>query len=457
MTADNQTNKLGQQSIGKLLLTMSFPGILGNMSNILYNVVDRIFVGNYQGRNALGAIAAITPLTNIVTAVSLFLTVGGASYLAITLGKNDAEHADKIFTNIAIQALVSSFMVSAVYFLFAPFLVVLCGAKTDTALYELALPYLRIICIGQIFQVMQLALASAIRAEGHIKYSMTVSLIGSITNVILDAVFVAGLSMGIKGAAAATVISQLTALCMACRYYLLKKGRVRFRGLSCASIKENIIIIKLGMAPAIYQGLMFVSNILLNKSLRKYGDRYLEAGGDVAISAMGVITTIDMIIILIVMGINQAVSPIISYNYGAGNYGRVKKASLYSQLMALLIGLLVWAVMMGYPEVLFALFSGGDKELMEYGSRVIRTMKMFSFFMGVQTLSSMFYSAIGKPKIATAMSFARQLAFFVPLLLILPHFWGLEGIFYAQAVSDLCVTIVVLAIYARYLKRIDRI
>lgn len=453
MSRIKDVKRLEQENVYHLLLTMSVPAILGNLSNIIYYLVDRLFVGNYQGRDALGAIAAITPLNNIMTALSLFLTVGGASYLSICLGRKEEQHANQIFTNICIQAVLSSTLLSLIYFVFAEVLVTMCGAKEGTQLYELAVQFLRIICIGQIFQVVQQALAAQIRAEGAVSYSMKVFLTGGIFNILLDVVLVAGCNLGIKGAAVATVISQFTSMIVAIAYYKGKAHTITYTGLKQASVKEMATITKMGMAPALYQGLTFVTNILLNQLLRHYGDIELAAGGDIAISAMSVIATVDMITILIVMGINQAVSPIVSYNYGAGNYERVEKASKASLVLGFLIGTLTWGLMIGKPEFIFSLFSRNDTELIAYGAQAMKTMKLFACFMGVQTLASMFFSAIGKPKTAVLISLVRQLGTLVPALFILPKLYGLKGVFYAQASSDFVATVLVMAIYFYGIKK----
>lgn len=461
MSRIKDVKRLEQENVYYLLLTMSLPAVLGNLSNIIYYLVDRLFVGNYQGRDALGAIAAITPLNNIMTALSLFLTVGGASYLSICLGKKEEEHANQIFTNICIQAVLSSALLSIIYFVFAEPLITLCGGKEGTQLYVLAVQFLRIICIGQIFQVVQQALAAQIRAEGAVSYSMKVFLTGGILNILLDVVLVAYCNMGIKGAAIATVISQFTSMLVAISFYKGKKHTVTYTGIRQASLHEMITITKMGMAPALYQGLTFVTNILLNRLLRHYGDLELASGGDIAISAMSVIATIDMITILIVMGVNQAVSPIVSYNYGAGNYERVKKASRASLVLGFLIGVLTWSVMIGKPEFLFSLFSRNDAELITYGSEAMKTMKLFACFIGVQTLASMFFSAIGKPKTAVIISLVRQIGTLVPALLILPRLFGLKGVFYAQAAADFAATILVMAIYfygvRKYVNRVKQV
>lgn len=456
MNREKKVDRLGQSNVYYLLLTMSVPAVFGNLSNIIYYLADRLIVGNYQGRDALGAIAVITPLNNIMTALTLFLTVGGASYLSISLGKKEEIHADQIFSNICVQAVLTSSLLSFLYFVFAGPLVILCGAKEGTVLYELAVRYLRIICFGQVFQMVQQALAAQIRAEGSVSYSMKVFLTGGILNILLDVVLVAGCRKGIQGAAIATVISQFASMTAAIAYYMGKKHTVSFMGIKEVRLKEMVMITKLGAAPALYQGLAFLSNIVINRLLRYYGDAELAAGGDLAISAMSVIATMDMITILVIMGINQAVSPIVSYNYGAGNYERVEKASKASLLLGFLIGTLTWGLMMGKPEFVFSIFSRTDTELTGYGAQAMKTMKVFACFIGVQTLASMFFSAIGKPKIAVVLSLIRQIGTLIPALFLFTSIFGLKGVFYAQAASDLTAAFFVLMIYIHGIKKYVR-
>ena len=461
MAVNERTLKMGSAPIFPLLVSMAVPGLLGTLTTYLYRTVDQIFVGNFVGRTALGGISVLAPFNNVIIALSLFITVGGTSLLALTMGRRDYEEANKLFTNIIIQAIGMALIVSVLFFIFAEPFVGVCGAKKGTETFRYAVVYLKIVTCGQVFNMLNQGLAAIIRTEGAAKYSMFANIVGAFFNIVLDALLIIVFKMGVAGAAIATIVSQLMGAVFSAAFFLTGKSSLRWAGFGVVDIKQMVYIAKMGIAPSIFQMLSLFTNILLNKSLQYYGDLdpvySLIGGGELCISAVAIVNTVDNFIVSMTSGINQAVSPLISYNYGAKNYSRVKKASLCSQAMAGVFAIVIWSAMMLAPEFVCSLFGKGDEALISYGAMAMRACKMFALFGGFQMLVSMYFSSIGKPQVATFVSISRHGLFLIPAMLIMPQFMGLKGVLYANSVSDGCSLIVVSFMYLHEMRRLSRL
>ena len=461
MAVNERTLKMGSAPIFPLLVSMAVPGLLGTLTTYLYRTVDQIFVGNFVGRTALGGISVLAPFNNVIIALSLFITVGGTSLLALTMGRRDYEEANKLFTNIIIQAIGMALIVSVLFFIFAEPFVGVCGAKKGTETFRYAVIYLKIVTCGQVFNMLNQGLAAIIRTEGAAKYSMFANIVGAFFNIVLDALLIIVFKMGVAGAAIATIVSQLMGAAFSAAFFLTGKSSLRWAGFGVTDIKQMTYIAKMGIAPSIFQMLSLFTNILLNKSLQYYGDLdpvySLIGGGELCISAVAIVNTVDNFIVSMTSGINQAVSPLISYNYGAKNYSRVKKASLCSQAMAGVFAIVIWSAMMLAPEFVCSLFGKGDEALISYGAMAMRACKMFALFGGFQMLVSMYFSSIGKPQVATFVSISRHGLFLIPAMLIMPQFMGLKGVLYANSVSDGCSLIVVSFMYLHEMRRLSRL
>ena len=461
MAVNERTLKMGSAPIFPLLVSMAVPGLLGTLTTYLYRTVDQIFVGNFVGRTALGGISVLAPFNNVIIALSLFITVGGTSLLALTMGRRDYEEANKLFTNIIIQAIGMALIVSVLFFIFAEPFVGVCGARRGTETFRYAVIYLKLVTCGQVFNMLNQGLAAIIRTEGAAKYSMFANIVGAFFNIVLDALLIIVFKMGVAGAAIATIVSQLMGAAFSAAFFLTGKSSLRWAGFGVVDIKQMIYIAKMGIAPSIFQMLSLFTNILLNKSLQYYGDLdpvySLIGGGELCISAVAIVNTVDNFIVSMTSGINQAVSPLISYNYGAKNYSRVKKASLCSQAMAGVFAIVIWSAMMLAPEFVCCLFGKGDEALISYGAMAMRACKMFALFGGFQMLVSMYFSSIGKPQVATFVSVSRHGLFLIPAMLIMPQFMGLKGVLYANSVSDGCSLIVVSFMYLHEMRRLSRL
>lgn len=444
MNAEERVQNMGTAKLLPLILIMSVPAVCGNIVNALYNIVDRIFVGRVVGSTALGAVGVMFPLNNIIAAFTVLMSIGGGALVSLSLGRQETEKANKAFTNIILFALFVAVVISSAFFIFAEPLIRICGASENSELYQMAVKYLRITAVGQMFGIPNLAMAACIRAEGNTKYAMVVTMTGAVINVCMDAVFMMGFHWGVEGAAAATVISQIVSCGLSLQYHFFHKGVLRWQGFGAFDLKLTGKVISLGLAPAVFQGLSFCNNTLVNHSLMKYANMELgTGGGDMAISAVSVIHTVENFAAMFIMGMNSAISTIISYNYGQKQYGRAKEATLTGQAIATTISAILWMLMMTVPETLFQIFNTDASELITYGARAMRMGKLFIFGLGFQTLSSMYYSAIGKPKRAIFISISRNGLFLIPALLILPRIWGLDGVLVSTSVSDALSLIVV--------------
>ena len=454
MTTQQKTEMMGTEKVWKVFAIMAFPSIMSQLSHTFYNLVDRFFMGQYVGSTALGAISLTSPLINIMAGLSLLITIGGAALLSINLGKGKIKDAQVLFTNLIVQALVTSFVLALVYFIFAPQIITICGAGKTSSLYEGGVKYLRILSFGLMFQLLNAVQASIIRAEGNAGYSLVVSIIGGVVNIVFDAVLVIVFRMGVAGAAYATVASQFVSALVSTLYFFSGKSQMKWTGMGSLKLSINIDVIKTGMAPAILQLLSFITGLILNNQLRKYGDM-CSVTGDLAISAMSVVTTAESVFLGVVMGINQAVSPIVSYNYGAGKYKRVLQGTIIALITGTIFTTISWALMMFVPQYIFKIFSN-DVALISYGVHAIRLYRAFSMFMAVQTLCAMFFSSIGEPKTATVMSVLRQGVFLIPGYLILPVFYGLDGVLFSMSISDVLSTIIILVIYILGLRKLEK-
>lgn len=454
------TARMGTDSVWHLLITMGIPGILSTLTTYFYTMVDQIFVGNFVGRNALGSLSLITPFNNIVNALAMFATVGGPSLLAVYLGAGRKKEADRLFTNILVEIFVISLTVTVLFSIWTEGAIRLFGGKVGTEVYAYAVDYLRILVLGEIFNMATFGLSAIIRTEGHATYFMFSNLFGAVANLGFNTLFMVVLHLGIRGAALGTVASQVTGALIGAAFFLRGKSQLHWTGFSTLKITIMLHAMRTGIAPAVFQILSFFTTILTNISLQQYGDLDAElaavGGGQLAVSANGVVVLCESMIVSISLGINQAAAPLISYNYGAGKPDRVKKITLDAQLFAFAFAIPIWCVMMFAPHWLIALFGKEDAALIAFGSHAMRLSKAFAFLVGYQTLVSMFFSAITRPGLATLVSLFRHGIFLVPALLILPHFFGLDGVLLAGSVSDGCSVIVVSILYIVWLRRLGK-
>ncbi|MGL5677643.1 MAG: MATE family efflux transporter [Cellulosilyticaceae bacterium] len=430
MSTQQTPNELGTQSIMRLLIKFSIPAIIGMVVNMLYNVVDRMYIGNIPniGGLAITGVGIAMPVTQIITGFGMLIGIGTCASISISLGKGQKDEVRKFLGNGFTGIVTVSILIALLGNLFAEQILTLFGASENTLPY--ALDYMRPLFWGTICNLFTFALNNSIRSDGNPRISMYTMIIGATINIILDPIFIFGLGLGIKGAAYATVISQFIAGCWVLFYFTKsKKSNIK---LSRESIIPDMRIIKkiliVGMAPFFMQLASSVVAVLANKALMTHG-------GDLAIGGMAIISSISTIFVMPIFGINQGAQPIIGYNYGAKNFKRVKQTYMYSLIIATTLLAVSFIFIQTFPQMAVGMFNK-DPELTEI---TVSGMKLFLLSMpliGIQMTASNYYQSVGKAKKAMVISLSRQLIFLIPAFLILPNIFGLKGVWIAGPVAD---------------------
>ncbi len=428
--------RLGTENIGKLLMEFSFPAIIGMLINILYNIVDRIFIGKGVGAIAISAVGLTLPFATIIMAFGMLAGIGGAALISIRLGEGKHEDAENILANTFVLLSIISILVTIVGIGFLDPLLKVFGASDVTFGY--ARDYTIIILAGAIFNMVGFGLNASIRSDGSPKIAMMTSLIGAITNIILDYVFIMKMGMGIKGAAIATVIGQSFNTIWVLRYFMF--GNSSSMKLKVKNMKLNINIVKgifaIGMSPFAIQIAASVVNVLANNSLK-------ANGGDYAIGAMSILISITMIFLMPVFGITQGAQPILGYNYGAVKIDRVKKCLMLAISSASVLCIAGFIFVEFFPSFMISIFSD-DENILRIGTHGLQMFLCMIPVIGFQIVTSNFFQAIGKAKIAMLLSFSRQVLILIPMLIILPKLYGLKGVWIAYPISDFSSSLITL-------------
>ncbi|HZK84669.1 MAG TPA: MATE family efflux transporter [Desulfosporosinus sp.] len=424
----NRSQQLGEEKVGKLLLKFSIPAMIGMLVNGLYNIVDRIFVGRGVGSLALSGIAISFPITLAIMAFGMLIGLGATAVISIRLGQQRREEAERIVGNAFILLLGISLIITLLGYLFMDPLLVGLGASPEVLPY--AKQYISVLLGGAAFQSIGFGMNNFIRAEGNPRIAMYTMILGAVLNTILNPIFIFGMHLGVAGSALATVISQFVTAVWVMYYFLgnkaLLKLRVRNFKLEWMLVKDMLAI---GISPFSMQLVGSFVTVFLNKSLAIYG-------GDLSIAAIGIIISISMLIFMPVFGIGQGAQPILGYNYGAGNYDRVRqtlKLTVFAATGVMIFGFLSVEL---FPVAIMSLFSN-DPELIRVGANGMRLYLMMLPIIGFQVTVVGYFQATGKPRKSLFLSLSRQLLFLVPMIWILPKFMGLTGVWLAAPVSDL--------------------
>ncbi len=443
----NRSQHLGEEKVGKLLLKFSIPAIIGMLVNGLYNIVDRIFVGQGVGALALSGTAISFPFTLAIMAFGMLIGIGATAVISIRLGQQKKEEAEQIVGNAFVLLLVISLIITLLGYVFMDPLLLLFGASRDVLPY--AKEYLTVLLSGAVFQTLGFGMNNFIRAEGNPKIAMYTMILGAVLNTILNPIFIFVLHLGVAGSALATVISQFITAVWVLSYFLgqraLLKLHVRNLRLKWLLVKD---ILAIGVSPFSMQIVGSVVTVLLNKTLVNYG-------GDLSIAAMGVINSIAMLIFMPVFGIGQGAQPILGYNYGARRYDRVKQTLKLSIIGATGVMVFGFILIELFPVALMTLFSK-DTELIRLGANGLRIFLIMLPVIGFQVTAVNYFQATGKPRKSLFLSLSRQLIFLVPMLLILPKFWGLTGVWLAGPVADLASSGLTVLWLRKDLKQLDR-
>ena len=445
-------NPLGFQTVGRLLLSFSVPAIISCLVNSVYNIVDQIFIGQGVGYLGNAATTVAFPVMTIIVAFATLLGSGGSAYAAIKLGEQRKEEAQLTLNNLLTLSLAVGILVMLFGLIFLDPLLQLFGATPANIVY--ARDYTSIILMGVPFNIVSITLSNMARTDGNPRLSMYGILIGAILNTILDPIYIFIFEWGVKGAAIATITSQfISALLLA--HYFWKRGQMRFdkkqMRLQGALVKR---ILTLGISSGITQSVACIMQVIMNNTLVYYGN-LSPVTGDVALSAMGIVMKIVMILGSFCIGIGIGAQPILGYNFGAENYIRIKKTYRLSVISATIAISAGWLICQTLPQLILQLFGGGNQQFMDFGVKCMRIYLGGLFCAGFQIVSTSYFQATGQPLKASLLSMLRQLLLLIPLLLILPLFWGLEGILYAGPTADIGSAIIVLLFILPEMKKLN--
>lgn len=424
----DRSAQLGQAGIPRLLLRFSIPAIVGMMAQASYNLIDRVFVGHALGSEGIAGTTVAFPFMLVVLAFGMLIGFGGTALISIRLGEEKKAEAEHVLGNTAVLLLVASVLITVAGLLWLDDILVVFGAS-DTVL-PYARDYLRIIVLGTVFQMVAFGLNAPIRGEGNPRIAMLSMLISVLLNVILAPIFIFWFSWGMQGAALATVISQAVTAVWVVSYFLAGTSVLRFH-IETLRLNRDVCrqIIIFGSPPCAMQLTASVLQSILNHQLGAYG-------GDLAISVMGILYAMFMMVAMPIFGINQGAQPIIGYNYGAKQFNRVKKTLELAILGATGFTVVGFGVMMLFPTEVIRLFNRQDQSLLALGTHAIRISTIMLPLIGFQIVSASYFQAIGKPKTAMLLMLSRQLLLLIPAVLILPLFFGLNGVWAALPTSD---------------------
>ena len=423
---------LGSASIPKALLAMGIPTMIGMLVNAFYNLVDAYFVGGL-GESQMGAISVVYPLGQVVVGLGLLFGNGAASYISRLLGRGDKENADKV----ASTALYSSVSVGAVIIIISmvflhPILKLL-GA-TDSIL-PYAATYAGIYIVSCIFNVFNVTMNNIVTSEGAAKTTMCALLTGAVLNIALDPLFIYVFDLGVAGAAIATAISQVVSTCVYLTYIFRKKSVFRFRVKDCTYTKETMSeIFKIGIPTLVFQILTSVSISLINNAAGDYGDS--------AIAGMGVVTRLISMGSLSVFGFIKGFQPIAGYSYGAKKFDRLREAIKTSILWSTVFCVIFGVILALFPTAIVSQFTKGDAEMIRIGAASLRANGISIMLFGFYTVYSSLFLALGKGREGFILGACRQGICFIPVILLLPIVWGLNGIMYAQPIADVLSAVI---------------
>ena len=450
---NQETNILGSQPIGKLLLKYAVPSVVSMVVMALYNIVDQIFIAKGVGYIGNGATTAAFPLVTIALALALLIGNGSAAFISLELGRGHTDKAQRTLGNAVLLLGCSGILLMSVVLLFMEPILRLLGA-TD-AIMPHAVDYVTYITLGFPFVIVSTGIANIIRADGSPRYSMAVNLAGAVLNTILDPIFIFTFNMGVKGAAIATAISQVLSFSLGIFYILKRANYVQF---SLSNLRPDVSIIRqmlsLGSSSFITQVSITIVNVVLNNSLTYYGAQSTY-GAEIALSGIGIVMKVNSIFINVILGIAIGAQPILGYNYGAGNHQRVRSTYKTEVAATFLMSALANLLFVFRPEIPVSLFRDANPVFNEFAVMATRTFLCCVFSAGIQIPSANYFQAVGKPLTAMVLNMSRQLLILVPCILILPRFFGLKGILYAMPVTDILAMSLAIVFIVRELRRLD--
>lgn len=439
---------MGSGSIGKLLAQLAVPAVVAQVINLLYNIVDRIYIGHIPeiGASALTGVGLFMPILMLINAFAMLCGSGGAPRAAIAMGQKDNDTAEKIVGNCFSLLIMIAAVLTITFYIGAPELLRMFGASDVTLPY--AVSYARIYILGSVFVLIVMGMNPFITTQGFARISMLTTVIGAVINIVLDPIFIFGFGMGVRGAALATVLSQAVGAVWILRFLTGSRTILRLKRCNL-KLKPGVIgpCLALGVSTFVMLSTESILSVSFTSSLSRYG-------GDLAVGAMTIINSVSQLVTMPVQGICQGGQPIISYNYGAGNTGRVKKAFFLQFRVCVAFTVIFWAALMLVPQFFASIFTG-NSALVEYATWSMRIYMAGIFSLGFQLCCQQSFMALGQAKISLLLACLRKLILLIPLIFILPVFFSdkVFAVFLAEPVSDiLAATVTTTAFMTKFNK-----
>ncbi len=441
---DNNKDFLGTQPIGRLLLKLALPTVAAQLINMLYNIVDRMYIGHIKdvGALALTGVGVCMPLIMIISAFAALVGNGGAPRASIYMGKKDTDTAQKILGNCFSLQIILSIILTIILLIGNKTFLLAFGASENTISY--AVNYMNIYAIGTIFVQLTLGMNAFITAQGFAKTGMLSVLIGAVANIVLDPVFIFGMNMGVRGAALATIISQTLSCIWVLSFLFGKKTFLKIKPENLRLHAKLILpCVALGSSLFIMQASESIISVCFNSSLLKYG-------GDIAVGAMTILTSVMQFAMLPLQGLGQGAQPIMSYNYGAKNNDRVRKTFRLLLKVSFGYSIILWAIVMLFPQM-FAMMFTSDNALLNFTSQALRIYMASMFMFGIQIACQMAFNALGKAKDSIIVAVMRKFILLIPLIYIMPAIFKANqtnAVYMAEPVADfiaVCFTSILFA------------
>jgi putative MATE family efflux protein len=438
------TRRLEHEKPGRLLLNYAIPAVVGTMVNSLYNIVDRIYIGQGVGPLAISGLALTFPVMLFLQAFGMLVGTGASTRISIFMGKKDIPAAEKILGNALLLTLLITALTVIPGMMLLEEILVWFGGSEHTVPY--AADYLQIVIPGNIFTTLSFSYNSVMRASGYPKKAMATMIVGAVMNIALDPVFIFGFGMGIRGAAIATVVSMAVSATLVMSHFVRKDSLIRFHRKYLRLDGRTVrYILAIGCSPFLMQLAGSLVNVIMNHSLQ-------SCGGDLALGAQGIIVSFVMLLVMLVVGVAQGMQPIVGFNHGAGHYRRVKDTFRLTAITATCVTGAGWLCSLLFPETIVRAFTS-DPALIEITANGMRRNLFLFFIVGSHIAVTHFFQSIGAAGTAIFMSLSRQVIFLIPFLMILPPFFGLDGVWYAGPFSDVLSVLIAWIILWRYLRR----
>lgn len=442
-------NDLGTEKIGKLLFKLSLPAVISQLVNMLYNMVDRMYIGHIpeEGIKALTGLGLCFPIIMIVSAFSCLFGMGGAPKAAIEMGKGDNDRAERILGNVFSAIIITSIILTFLLFIFGQKLLFLFGASNETIVY--GWNYLKIYLLGTIFVQVALGLNMFITTQGFAKYSMITVVIGAALNILLDPIFIFYFNLGVKGAALATIISQGVSSLWVIKFLLSSKSKLKIKKKNL-SLNTSIIlpVMALGASPFVMQSTESILNICFNASLQRYG-------GDLAVAVMTILGSVMQLCTMPIQGFTQGAQPIVSFNYGAKNMDRVKKTISILFCICITITVIGCLAVEIFPRFFIGIFNN-DLDLMDSAVWALRIYIGGLWIFGAQCACQQSFVALGQAKVSLILACLRKIVLLIPFIYIFPYFFSnkVKGVFFAEPVADFMASVITMIVFCIKIRKI---